>query len=124
MLFPENQGRIDQYLYPYYFADVKKGILTRKEALDLIEELFIKIFGYLGKDAQRSAENHGVIAGYTPDGECGHNECTSLILEAVTELPTWRPQVSYRITKKTTAAYKSYLPSFISFILVLFSPPL
>lgn len=103
MLFPDGLGRLDQYLYPYYLADVKKGILTRKEALDLIEELFIKIFGYLGKDAQRSAENHGVIAGYTPDGECGHNECTSLILEAVTELPTWRPQVSYRITKKTTA---------------------
>ena len=103
ILFPDGLGRLDQYLYPYYLADVEKGILTRKEALDLIEELFIKIFGCLGKDAERSAENHGVIAGYTPDGECGHNECTSLILETVMELPTWRPQVSYRVTKKTTA---------------------
>jgi len=102
MLFPDGLGRLDQYLYPYYLADLKKGVLTKKEALDLIEELFIKIFALLGKDEARSANNHCVIGGYTIDGECGHNECTSLILEAITELPLWRPQVSYRVTAKTT----------------------
>lgn len=104
ILFPDGMGRLDQYLYPYYHADTEKGVLTRKQALDLIEELFIKVFAFFGKDEARSANNHCVIGGYTPDGECGHNECTSLILEAVTELPLWRPQVSYRVTAKTTAA--------------------
>lgn len=103
ILFPDGLGCPDRYLYPYFKADIEKGILTRKEALELIEELFIKIFSFQGKNEMRSGNNHCVIAGYTPDGECGHNECTSLILEAVTELPIWRPQVSYRVTKKTTA---------------------
>lgn len=102
ILFPDGMGRLDQYLYPYYLADIEKGILTRKQALDLIEELFIKIFAFLGKDELRSANHHCVIGGYTIDGECGHNACTSLILEAITELPLWRPQVSYRVSKKTT----------------------
>lgn len=103
ILFPDGLGCIDRYLYPYYKSDIEKGTLTREEALGLIEELFIKIFSFHGKDEIRSGNNHGVIAGYTKDGECGHNECTSLILEAITALPTWRPQVSYRVTAKTTA---------------------
>lgn len=102
ILFPDGLGCPDRYLYPYYKTDIEKGILTREEALELIEELFIKIFSFQGKDENRSGNNHCVIAGYTPDGESGHNECTSLILEAITELPTWRPQVSYRVTAKTT----------------------
>ena len=95
-------GRLDQYLYPYYINDIHEGILSRDEALALIEELFIKIFGFLGKNESRSANHHGVVAGYTAEGECGHNECTSLILQAITEIPVWRPQISYRVTQKTT----------------------
>jgi len=102
ILFPDGLGRLDQYLNPYYLADLEKGAITRQTALDLIEEMFVKMFTFLGKDFGWSGNHHGVIAGYTADGECGHNECTSLILQAVTELPTWRPQISYRITKKTT----------------------
>lgn len=102
ILFPDGLGRLDQYLYPFYRKDTEKGILTRKTALDLIEELFVKMFMFLGKDQDRSGNHHGVVGGYLADGSCGHNECTSLILEAVTELPTWRPQISYRVTAKTT----------------------
>ena len=102
ILFPDGLGRLDQYLYPYYQADIEKGILTRQQALELIEELFIKIFAWLGREVSWSGNNHGVVAGYTAEGECGHNECTSLILEAVTELSIWRPQISYRVTAKTT----------------------
>ena len=99
---PDGLGRIDQYLYPYYIDDIKKGILTHNDALELIEELFIKIFAWLGKSEVRSGNHHGVVAGYTEDGECAHNECTSLILQAITDLPIWRPQISYRVTAKTT----------------------
>ena len=107
ILFPDGLGRLDQYLYPYYLSDIKKGNLTEEQALDLIEELFIKIFAFLGSDEVRSGNNHCVIGGYTPFGECGHNECTSLILKAITELPIWRPQISYRVTEKTTTEQMS-----------------
>lgn len=102
MLFPDGLGRLDQYLGPFYCADIKKGVLSEVEALALIEELLMKIFCVLGTEHEWSANNHGVLAGYREDGTCGHNECTSLILKAVTELPTWRPQFSYRVTKLTT----------------------
>ena len=103
ILFPDGLGRIDQYLYPFYETDIKKGILTRDRALELIEELFLKIFRTTGGiEHEWSALNHGVLAGYRADGGESHNECTSLILEAVTDLPSWRPQFSYRVTKHTT----------------------
>jgi len=103
MLFPDGLGRLDQYLYPFYEADVKKGILSHDEALELMEELLLSIFRISGGIGHEwSALNHGVLAGYRADGKESHNECTSLILEAVTDLPTWRPQFSYRVTKHTT----------------------
>ena len=104
ILVPDGVGLPDRYLYPYYKADAQKGEITRKEALELIEELIVRIFAFHGKDEARSGNVHGALAGYTPDGECGHNECTSLFLEAIAALPLWRPQMSYRVTAKTTAA--------------------
>ena len=35
-------GRFDQYMYPYYKADVEKGILTPEGAMELIEELYVR----------------------------------------------------------------------------------
>lgn len=35
-------GRIDQYLYPYYRADIERGLLTREEARDLLAEWWLK----------------------------------------------------------------------------------
>lgn len=34
-------GRFDQYMYPYYKADMESGRLTKEEALELLEEFFI-----------------------------------------------------------------------------------
>lgn len=38
-----NLGRIDQYLYPYYRADIEKGVITKEEAQELLDCLWIKI---------------------------------------------------------------------------------
>jgi len=102
--FPDGVGRLDQYLYPCYQRDLETGRITRAAALELIENLFLRIFSCAGIQHEWSGINHGVAGGYTQDGASGHNECTSLVLEAVCELPTWRPQISYRVTRKTTAA--------------------
>ena len=93
---------LDFTLYPFYKNDLEKGIINEQDAFELIENLFINIFARLGKRKEKSGDNHGVVAGYTKSGECGHNACTSLILKAVTDLPIWRPQISYRYTKRTT----------------------
>ena len=38
-----NLGRIDQYFYPYYRADIEKGVITKEEAQELLDCLWIKI---------------------------------------------------------------------------------
>jgi len=101
-LFPDGVGCLDRYLAPYYEKDLAAGKITRDEALELVENLFINIFGVLGTEHTWSGMTHGVLAGYGADGECVHSEVTEIILDASCELPLYRPQFSYRVTKKTT----------------------
>lgn len=35
-------GRMDQYLYPYYQKDIEKGIISKQEALEILECLWLK----------------------------------------------------------------------------------
>jgi formate C-acetyltransferase len=49
----------------------------------------------------RSADNTFSIGGYTESGKDGFNEVSKLIIEALVELPTWRPQANVRFTKET-----------------------
>jgi len=40
-------GRLDQYLYPYYARDLERGMLTRDEAKELLQEFWLKFnLGY------------------------------------------------------------------------------
>ena len=102
LLFPDGVGCLDRYLAPYYENDLAAGKITRDGALEIIENLFINVFGVLGSEHTWSGVTHGVLAGYGADGECLHSEVTDIILDATCELPLWRPQFSYRVTKKTT----------------------
>ena len=34
-------GRFDQWIYPFYSADIENGILTKETALDLLEDFFL-----------------------------------------------------------------------------------
>jgi len=65
-------GRIDQYLWPFYKRDIAGGTLTREEALDLIEEFFIKM---------SSPTEDVVIGGIDRQGEDAANEVSYLVLE-------------------------------------------
>ena len=60
-------GRLDQILYPYYKADIEKGILTKEEAFELICCLWIKL--YRSYDVQQSC-----VGGTGADGESQVNE--------------------------------------------------
>lgn len=102
MLFPDGLGRLDQYLYPFYQKDIQSGAITKEVALELIENLFIFVFVTEGIGHEWSALNHMVVGGYLANGEDGYNELTEMILQAIRDLPTYRPQVTFRRTKKTT----------------------
>ncbi len=36
-------GRFDQYMYPYYKADIDKGIITREAAQELLDCIWVKL---------------------------------------------------------------------------------
>jgi len=90
-------GRLDQYLYPYYINDINKGILTRHEALELMECTLYKIYEgrYLGRDDVVNI----AIAGVKKDGRPGLNEVSYIILEAVKNCNIPGPNLSARIYK-------------------------
>ncbi len=111
LLAPDSLGRIDQYLLPFYRNDLEKGIITEESAFELLEELFIKVYenqaDNVGMDI--SGHNHLVVGGYLKDGTDGFNELSKLILEAIVDLPTHRPQASFRYTKYTTPETMRYI---------------
>ncbi len=106
LLAPDSLGRIDQYLLPYYRNDLKNSVITETSAFELLEELFIKVYETQSNNfglGGYSGHNHLVVGGYLTDGTDGFNELSKLILEAIVDLPTYRPQASFRYTKYTTA---------------------
>ncbi|HDP79539.1 MAG TPA: hypothetical protein ENN21_01710 [Spirochaetes bacterium] len=84
-------GRLDQMLYPYYEKDIREGRLSRDEARELLEELFLKIMGHNMRPysnftayfTQRYEGSEPVtLAGLTEHGNDGTNELTYVMLEA------------------------------------------
>jgi pyruvate formate-lyase/glycerol dehydratase family glycyl radical enzyme len=68
-------GRMDQFLFPYYDADLKAGRLTRDRALEIMEELACKL--YLEYDVQAIT-----LGGVDAAGRDAVNELSYIILDA------------------------------------------
>lgn len=108
---PDSVGTLDRYLWPFYEADLQRGTLTREEAKEYLQELFLMLQAATKVTSQhftRGGESHFCIGGYLPNREDGFNELSKLILESLMELPTYIPQVTLRWTKKTPKAVFRY----------------
>jgi formate C-acetyltransferase len=102
-------GRFDQYLYPYYRADVGADRLTPDEARELLACLWIK-FNELtvvkeGGTAKASTTYNDFqnvnLAGQTVDGRDATNELSYLCLDVAGALQLPQPQISVLISEKT-----------------------
>lgn len=101
---PDSVGTLDRHLAPFYEADIAKGVLTREEAKEYLQELFLMLQAATpvsSSNFTRGGESHFCIGGYLPNGKDGFNDLSMLILESMLELPTWIPQVTLRWTKNT-----------------------
>jgi len=101
---PDSIGRPDQYLYPLYQQGLAEGTLTKEHAKELLQELYVMIHGYTRfgiPNADKGAESHFVIGGYTIDHRCAWNELSELILDSMMEVDLIRPQISLRWNKLT-----------------------
>ena len=96
-----NIGRFDQFMYPYYQADVEKGKITPAEAQELIECLFIKMTCMLWLcDSITAGRNPGFpphevlnIGGVDSDDMDASNGLSYLVLEAVKSVRTVQPDI-------------------------------
>ena len=85
-------GRLDQYLYPFYKADLEQGILTEEQAIELLENVFIRL--------QDDVVNI-CIGGQNMAGECEINGLSRCILRAVGNCNVPGPNLSLRLTENT-----------------------
>ncbi|MHA1734624.1 MAG: pyruvate formate lyase family protein [Promethearchaeota archaeon] len=107
-------GRMDQYLLPFYRADLETGRLTREGAISLLQEFYLKVSTSAEPIPEVGMETNAVlgnsqrditIGGLTPDGRDGTNELSYLMLEAHELMGGAINQLSVRFHEKTPAEF-------------------
>jgi pyruvate formate-lyase/glycerol dehydratase family glycyl radical enzyme len=100
-----NLGRFDQYMHPYYQRDLQQGILTREEAQELIECLWIKLSEWVWAISTNTARYFAgycafqnlTVGGRRRDGTDGTNDLSYMCLRATANVRTHQPGLSVRI---------------------------
>ncbi len=100
-----NIGRFDQFMYPYYRSDIDNGIITKSEAQELIEALWLKLSEWVWTISANTAEffagynqfQNLTVGGKTRDGKDAANELSFMALEATEKIKTHQPGLSVRI---------------------------
>ena len=88
-------GRFDQYMYPFYQADIESGEITREEAGELIACMWFKV-----NEPKMRTVQHMTIGGVTPEGEDACNELTLLMLEVCADVKQPYPNTSLRVNSR------------------------
>ena len=107
-------GRLDQILWPFLKRDMQQGELTREDALELIECLFLKAtetVNLLEKIATLAiGGNTAFIAltlgGVDRNGRDATNELSLLFLDAVEEMKTIQPNSAARLHPETPEPFR------------------
>ena len=103
-------GKLDQHLEPFYLAETAAGRLTRQEAQELLECLWIKFnnqpappkVGITLKESATYTDFCNINTGsLRPDGTCGVSEVSYLILETMDELRLLQPSSNVQISRKS-----------------------
>ncbi len=105
-----SNGRMDQYLYPFYQNDLAAGLLTEDSAMELLENLWLNMAQFINLYVSPTAiaYNEGythweavTIGGKTPEGRDATNALSYLFLKSKREFPLNFPDLSVRIHSLT-----------------------
>jgi pyruvate formate-lyase/glycerol dehydratase family glycyl radical enzyme len=103
-------GRFDQYVYPYYQADLEAGRITRDQALEMLELLWLKLFSII-KVRPWDHTRFGIgyptyqnvtIGGQTENGQDATNDISYMVLETIRNVRLTQPNVSARMHTGTS----------------------
>ena len=106
-------GRFDQYLQPYYEADVKKGAIDHDSALELLQCFFLKCNQIRKIRAMsHTRKMHGypmfqtlTLGGQTKKGADASNDISYLTLEATGTIKLQEPTTIARICPQTSSKF-------------------
>jgi formate C-acetyltransferase len=103
-------GHLDQHLYPFYKKRLEEGMLTREQAKELLQCLWIKFNNQpappkVGVTAQESGTYTDFVqinlGGLRADGSDGVNELSYLMLDVIEEMRQVQPNPSVQVSKKS-----------------------
>lgn len=103
-------GKLDQHLEPFYDADIEAGIITREDAKEILENLWVQFnnqpappkVGVTLKESGTYTDFCNINTGaLRPDGSCGVSEVSYLILEVMDEMKLLQPSSNVQISKKS-----------------------
>jgi len=107
-------GHLDQHLFPFYRRDVDAGTLTREEAEELLQCLWIKFDNQpappkVGVTAEESGTYTDFVqinlGGLRQDGSDGSNELSHLMLDVIATMRQVQPNPSVQISKKSPRGF-------------------
>ncbi|MGM9647732.1 MAG: pyruvate formate lyase family protein [Eubacteriales bacterium] len=97
-------GRLDQYLYPFLAADLAAGVLTRRRALELLEEFFISfnLDSDLYPGMQQGDDGQSIVlGGCDAEGNDCYNLLSELCMTACGDLCLADPKINLRVSQNT-----------------------
>lgn len=100
-------GRFDQYIYPYYKHDKDLNNITEEQAVELLDNLWIKTLtinkvrsqAHTFSSAGSPMYQNVTIGGQTPDKKDATNELSYLVLRSVAQTRLPQPNLTCVITK-------------------------
>lgn len=96
-------GRLDQYLLPFYKADIENGV-SKEEVFDILEEFFLACNKdsdlYIGMQQGDNGQSL-VLGGRSASGEYLFNDISEMALRASYELELIDPKINIRVDAKT-----------------------
>ena len=114
-------GRVDQYMYPYYRADIDSGRMNDFEAFELAGCMLIKMSEMMWVTSEGGSKFFAgyqpfvnmCVGGVTREGRDATNDLTYLLMDAVRHVKIYQPSLACRIHNKSP---KEYLKKIVSVI--------
>ena len=109
-----SNGRMDQYLYPFYKADIEAGRITEDGATELLECMWVAMAQFIDLyiSPVGGAFNEGyahweavTVGGQTKDGRDATNELTYLFLRSKQQFPLNYPDLCARVHARSPERY-------------------
>lgn len=118
LVVEENQtgmsiGRVDQYMYPFYEADIKSGRMTDYEAFDIAGCMLIKMSEMMWITSEGGSKFFAgyqpfvnmCVGGVTREGRDATNDLTYLLMDAVRHVKIYQPSLATRVHNKSPQKY-------------------